>query len=62
MTAIEKSRLDTSARPGQSRARFAALNFATNVLFLVVTTTVALVSTPLLIHWLGQGVYGAVRV
>ena len=62
MTAIDQSRADSSARAGQSRVRFAALNFGTNVLFLVVTTTVALVSTPLLIRWLGQGRYGAVRV
>lgn len=46
----------------QSRVRLAAWDFATSVLFLIVTTAIALVSTPLLIGWLGQERYGAVRV
>lgn len=59
MTATSQS---TAAARSESRVRFAALNFSTNVLFLVVTTAIALVSTPLLIDWLGQERYGAVRV
>ena len=61
MTATDQSTAGTRSQ-SQSRVRFAALNFGTNVLFLVVTTTIALVSTPLLIEWLGQERYGAVRV
>lgn len=47
---------------GPSRVRYATLNFGTNVLYMAVTMAVSLVSTPLLIGWLGQERYGAVRV
>lgn len=38
------------------------LNFGTTLLFFVVTTATALVTTPWLIAWLGDGRYGAFRV
>lgn len=47
---------------GPSRTSLAAWNLGTSVLFLVCTTAVALISTPLLIGWLGQVRYGAVRM
>jgi O-antigen/teichoic acid export membrane protein len=60
MTATASSSADVGRGP--SRVRFAALNFGTTVLYMAVTMAVALVSTPLLIDWLGEERYGAVRV
>lgn len=38
------------------------LNFGTSLLFMAVTTAVALKSTPLLVHWLGDQRFGGFRV
>jgi O-antigen/teichoic acid export membrane protein len=44
------------------RVRRSILNFGTSALFLVVTTLVALKSTPLLIKWLGEKRFGGSRI
>lgn len=38
------------------------LNFGTALLFFAITTAIALITTPWLIAWLGEGPYGAFRV
>jgi O-antigen/teichoic acid export membrane protein len=44
------------------RVRRSLLNFATSVLFLVVTAAVALKTTPMLVGWLGRRRFGGYRV
>src|SRR4051794_12214216 len=44
-----------------SRTRRSILTYASNALFLIVTPAVAIVTTPLLIGWLGDARFGANR-
>ena len=44
------------------RVRRSMLNFGTSVLLMAVTTAVALKSTPMLVHWLGEKRFGGYRV